>query len=244
MKGSTEDNFLHQTLPGEKEDVATRSRRRCAGVAGVCVSEVISVPSFSWVIFCTFVFCLQGTEPQREEETCALANDRISGLPLLGEGGVSMCASLQRRPHQTRRALAKWLSSRRLRTLTFIETLCAKTQRICLPGEFKLFCVFARVSLSSSVWAGTIIKRQWSKKCQGHVKACDGLPWIHKWRGCAGKQSTGPKCKWQRVIFYSELCGQVYSAMLWLSDDVRGRLTSHNQTVISDGGLKKTSFQW
>lgn len=87
----------------------TRSRRCCAGVAGVfvCVCEVIFVASFSEVIFCAFVFCLQGTEPEQEEETRALTNDRVSGLPLLGEGGVSRCASLQRRPHQTRQTSAK-----------------------------------------------------------------------------------------------------------------------------------------
>lgn len=81
----------------------------------VCAREVIFVPSFSDVIFCAFVFCLQGMEPEQEEETCALTNDRVSGLSLLGEGGVSRCASLHRRPHQTRQTSAKWLSSRRER---------------------------------------------------------------------------------------------------------------------------------
>lgn len=86
-----------------------RSRRCCAGVAGVlvCACEVILVPSFSEVIFCAFVFCLQGTEPEQEEETCALTNDRVSRLSLLGEGGVSRCASLHQRPHQTRQTSAR-----------------------------------------------------------------------------------------------------------------------------------------
>lgn len=89
--------------------MTTRSRRCCAGVAGVlvCVREVIFVPSFSGVISCAFVFYLQGTEPEQEEETCALTNDRVSGLSLVGEGGVSRCAPLHRRPHQTRQTSAK-----------------------------------------------------------------------------------------------------------------------------------------
>lgn len=47
----------------------TRSRRCCAGVAGVliCVCEVIFVPSFSRVISFSslFVSYLQGTEPEQ-----------------------------------------------------------------------------------------------------------------------------------------------------------------------------------
>lgn len=39
------------------------------------VCAVISVPSLSEVIFSLSVLHLQGTEPEQEEETCALTND-------------------------------------------------------------------------------------------------------------------------------------------------------------------------
>ncbi|XP_029938574.1 uncharacterized protein LOC115381381 isoform X2 [Salarias fasciatus] len=44
---------------------------------------------------------------EEEEETCARTNDRVSGLSLLGEGGVSRCASPHRRPHQAPQTSAK-----------------------------------------------------------------------------------------------------------------------------------------
>lgn len=71
----------------------------------VCVCKVISVSSFREVVF--FPLCvrlwLAGHGAEREEETCARTNDKVSGLSLLWEGGVSRCAPLHRRPHQTGR---------------------------------------------------------------------------------------------------------------------------------------------
>ena len=53
--------------------------------AFVCVCKVRFVPSFSDVTFCAFVSCLQGTEPEQEEETCALTNDANVRTVLAGE---------------------------------------------------------------------------------------------------------------------------------------------------------------
>lgn len=79
---------------------------------GRCVFVYVrsfSVASFSEDIFCVrlSLACRARSQKQEEEETCARTNDRVSGLSLLGEGGVSMCASPHRRSHQAQQTSAK-----------------------------------------------------------------------------------------------------------------------------------------
>lgn len=143
--GTREDNFLQQMGRGSRR---MWQQGQVDAVCGWQVCLFVYMRLFlSHHLVELFSLCLSSTcrtRSQSRRRKRALTNDRVSGLSLLGERSVSRCASLHWWPHQTGQTTAKWLSSERVRTLTFHETLCAKTRRfwVWLPGEIKFLCYF------------------------------------------------------------------------------------------------------
>lgn len=180
---------------------------------GVCARLFPSHRLVTYPLVCLSSACRARSQSRRRKHVLSLMTE-CQDCPCWGKEACQRAPPSSDDRIGRGQTSAEWPSSGR--TLTFVEAPRAKTTRL---WEFKLFCLLASVGLTRPVVAGTQLeqssKGRWTKRNVTDMRrACDGLPWIHEWRGMRGEAIDGSKVQVTAcfIQFYSGLCGQVHSA--------------------------------